>query len=75
MTLESDAKLKKNWFVVWKRHEEFSKLSSKHSKVSSLGLLWGPFIQSRECMNLKPTGELCVITMNNDAKFKKESNC
>ena len=26
-------------------------------------------------MNLKLTGELCVMTMKNDAKFEKESTC
>ena len=45
-------------------------------KVSKLGLLLGPFIQSRKCiMSLKFTGELCVITMKNDAKFEEELTC
>ena len=26
-------------------------------------------------MSLKLTGELCVMTMKNDAKFKKELSC
>ena len=53
------------WFGIW--HEEFGKFSPEHSKVSKVGLLWGPFIQSR-----KFTLELCVIKMKNDAKFEKE---
>ena len=57
-------------FEKW--HEEFSKFSSEHSKVSELGLLWGSFIQSIKYMNLKFTGELCVMTMKNDAKFERE---
>ena len=39
---------------------------------SNLGVLWGTFIPSRKCMSLKFTGELCVMTMNKDAKFEKE---
>ena len=37
-----------------------------------MGLLLGPFIQSRKCMSLKFTGELCVMTMKNDARFEQE---
>ena len=40
-----------------------------------MGLWWGPFIQSRKCMSLKFTGEFCVMTMKNDAKFEEESTC
>ena len=39
---------------------------------SNLGVLWGTFIPSRKCMSLKFTGELCVMTMNRDAKFEKK---
>ena len=41
------------WFGKW--HEEFGKTSSEHMKVSKLGLLLGPFVQSRRCMRLKFT--------------------
>ena len=63
---------KKNdlWFGKW--HEEFGKFSSEHLKVSKLRLWWDPFIQSRKCMNLKFTGELCVMTVRNDATFEEE---
>ena len=54
------------WFWKW---QEFGKFSLEHSKVSKLGLWWDPFIQSRKCMSLKFTEELCVMTMKNDAKF------
>ena len=40
-----------------------------------LGLWWDPFIQSRKCMSLKFTGEFCVMTMKNDAKFEEELTC
>ena len=58
------------WFGKW--HEEFGKLSPEHTKVSKLGLLLGPFIQSRKCMSLNFTGDLCVIRMKNDAKFEED---
>ena len=32
----------------------------------------GPFIQSRKYMGLKFTGEICVMTIKNDAKFEQE---
>ena len=58
------------WFGKW--HEEFS---PEHLKFSKLGLLWGPFIQSRKCMSLKCAGQLCIMAMKNDAKFEKELTC
>ena len=61
--------LKKNW------HDEFGKFSPKHTKVSKMGLLLGLFIQSRTCMSLKFTGELCVMIMKKDVKFVKELTC
>ena len=61
------------WFG--KRHEEIGKISLEHTKVSKLGLLLVPYIQSRNCMSLKFTGELCVMTMKNYAKFEKELTC
>ena len=35
----------------------------------------GPFVQSRKYMSLKFTGELCVMTMKNDAKFEEDLTC
>ena len=61
------------WFRKW--HQEFGKLWPEETKVSKLGLLLGPFIQSRKCMSLKFTRELCVKIMKNDAKFEKEVTC
>ena len=40
-------------------NEEFSKFSPAHSKVSKLRHWWDPFVQSRKCMSLKFTEELC----------------
>ena len=56
------------WFGKW--HKEYDKCSPEHWKVSKLGLWWDPFVQSRKCMNLKVTEELCLVTMKNDAKFE-----
>ena len=71
------------WCKIWRKtdlllgkwHEEFGKFSPEHSKVSKLELWWDPFIQSRKCMSLKFTGEFCVMTMKNDAKFEEELTC
>ena len=67
--------LKKNWYEVWKWHEEFDKFSPEHSKVSKLGLWWDPSAQSRKCMSLKFTEELCIVTMKNDTKIEGELTC
>ena len=76
MTLTIDAKFEKKTDLCFQKwHGEFGKFSPKHWKVSKLGLWWYPFIQSRKCMSLKLTGELCVITMKNDAKFEQQLTC
>ena len=61
------------WFGTW--HKIFGTFSPEHLKVSELGLWWDPFVQSRKCMSLKFTEELCVMTMKNDAKFEEELTC
>ena len=53
-----------------KRAEKFGKFSPEHLKVAKLELLWDPFAQSKKGMNVKLTEELCVMTMNNNAKFE-----
>ena len=35
----------------------------------------GSFAQSRKCMTLKLTEELCVMTMKNDTKIEEELTC
>ena len=45
------------------------------SKVSKLEIWWDPFVQSRKCMGLKFTNKLCVMTMENNAKYEEELNC
>ena len=61
------------WFA--KLYEEFGKFSPEQTKFSKLGLTLDPFIQSRKCMGLKLRGELCVMTMKNDAKVETELTC
>ena len=51
------------------------KFSPEYLKVSKLGPRWHPFVYSWKCMSLKFTGELCVMIMKNDAKFKKKLTC
>ena len=73
----------REWCKIWRNndlwsgkwHEKFGKFSPEHMKVSKLGLLLGPLIQSRRCMSLQFTGELFVMTMKNDAKFEKKLTC
>ena len=48
---------------------DMRKILIRALEVSKLGLWWDPLIQSRKCMSLKFTEELCVITMKNDEKF------
>ena len=57
------------WFRKW--HEEYSKFSPEQLKVSKVRLWWDPLIQSRKCVSLKLTDELCVMKMKNDAKFEE----
>ena len=40
--------------------------------MSKLGLCWNSFVQSRNCMSLKFTEELCVMKMKNDTKIEEK---
>ena len=55
--------------------KKFGQFSPEHTKVSKLGLLLGPFIQSSKCMSFKFKRVVCVMTMKNDAKFEQEFTC
>ena len=65
----------KTYLLLEKWHEEFGKFSPEHSKVSKSELWWNPFAQSRKCMTLKFTDELCVMTMKNYTKIEEELTC
>ena len=43
--------------------------------MSELGLSWDPFVQTRKCISLKFTGDLCYMTMKNDTKIEEELTC
>ena len=60
------------WFGKW---QGYGKFSPEHTKSSKLGFSLSPFIQTRKCMSLKLTGELCFVTIKNDAKFEIELTC
>ena len=75
MILESDAKFEEKWLLVWKMTWRIWQTFTWAHKVSKLGLLLDPFIQSRQSMSLKFTRVLCVMTMKNDTKFVKELTC
>ena len=49
------------WFGKW--HEEYSKFLPEHLKNCKIGLWWDPLIQSRKCMSLEFTEELCIMTI------------
>ena len=71
------------WCKIWRKtdlrfrkwFEEFGRFSPEHWKISKLGRWCDPFIQIREYIGWKFPGELCVMIMNNDAKFEKWLNC
>ena len=76
MTLKIDAKFEGKLAHASKNDmKNLAIFTTAHLKVYKLELLLGPFIQSRKCMSLKFTGELCVMTMKNDAKFEEEMTC
>ena len=74
MTLKSDTKFEEK-LTCCLENEEFGKFWSEHSKVSKLELWWYPFDQSRKCMTLKFTEELCVMKMKIDTKIEEELIC
>ena len=58
--------------MVWKLHEEYCKCLPEHLKVSKLGLWWDLFTQSRKCLTLTFTAELCLMIMKNVLKLTWE---
>ena len=57
-------------------HEEFSKFSSEHVRKSKNWDFDGILSSKvKKFMSFKFTGEFCVKTWKNDAKFEEESTC
>ena len=69
MTLKGAAKFEKKLPCVWKMTWGTCTFLPEQLKVLKLGFWWDPLIQSRKSMRLKSTGELCVMTLKNNAKF------
>ena len=67
--------LKKNWLVVWKMKGEIWQIFTRALESVRIGTLMGSFVQSRKCMSVKFTEELCVMTMKNDTKTEEEMTC
>ena len=70
MTQKSDAKLEEK--LTCDLEKDMKNMANFHLKVLNLGLWWNSLIQSRKSMSLKFTVGLCVMTINNDAKFEEE---
>ena len=51
------------------------KIDAKFEEKLTCGLENDLFIQSRKCMSLKFTEELCVMRMKNGAKFEEDLTC
>ena len=60
-------RIRESWLYL-----RFIFISDKGSSHSHKKLWCDPFVQSRKCMALKFTEELCVMTMKNNAKFEEE---
>ena len=73
MAVNIDAKFEEKLICTSKN--DMKNLANFHqSTFESLKVkfFFGPCIQSRNCMSLKFTWELCVMTMKNDVKFEKK---
>ena len=76
MTLKIDAKFEGKLAHASKNDmKNLAIFTTAHLKVYKLELLLCPFIQSRKCMSLRFTGELCVMTMKDDSKFEEDLTC
>ena len=77
MALECDAKFENKKLTCGLENDlrNLTNFQPEHTKFSQLGLSLDPFTQSRKYASLKLKGELCVMTMNNDAKFEIELIC
>ena len=66
-----------SWYKLWRKtgscfykwHVEFGKLKPEYLRVLKLELWWHAVVQSRKCISLNLTGELCVMTMDSGAKL------
>ena len=76
MIMNNDAKFEEESTSSFKTDMmNLADFDSSTQKSKQLGLWWDPFIQSKKCMNLKFTEQLCVMTIKNDAKIEEEMTC
>ena len=61
--------------MVWKMTSGMWQIFTRALESLKIGTLMGSYIESRKCMSLKFTEELCVMTVRNDAKFEEELIC
>ena len=67
--------LKENWLVFPKLTWGIWQIFTRALESLQTETLIAYFCQKWKCMSLKFTGELCVMTMKNDAKFEEELTC
>ena len=68
--MQNDAKFEEELTCRFKIDmRNLTNFDSSTRKSQKFTIEWAPFIQGRKCMRLKLKDELCVMTMNNDAKF------
>ena len=61
------------WFGKW--YEEFGKFSSEHSKISKICTLMSCIWPKYKVFELKSTEEICLMSLNIDAKFGRKLTC
>ena len=76
MTMKSDAKVEERLTFDWETDmRNMTNFYQSTWKSKKLGL-WRVFLfESRKCTSLKFTEKLCLMTIENDAKFEEESTC
>ena len=75
MTFKSDPKFAERLTSCLENDKYFGKFSPEHSKVPKFELWRDPFVQSRKCMGLKYTKELCVMKIKKDTEIAGELAC
>ena len=81
MTLKSNATTdeeknpKKNWLVIWKFTWGIWQIFTREFDSPKIGTFMGSFYPKKKMYALKIYGELCVMTMKNDAKFGEKLPC
>ena len=76
MALNIDVKVESKLTCTFKNDmRNLANFCQSSFKSQKIGIFIALFIQNTKFMSLKFTGELCVMTMKNDAKFEEELTC